>query len=217
MGGHQNDPVSQEDRLLDAVGDVDHGLAGVLPQADQLSLEDGPGLGIQGAEGLIHEEDLRIVREGPGNAHPLLHAAGELVGIGIGKLRQAHLPDPVAGRLPPFCPGNATHFQAERHIVQDRLPGEDGIFLKDDVLERHLLTPREKVDPAGTRRDEPPEDPEKGRFPAAGGTHDADEFPFLHAKGEVAQGAHQPITGWIPLRQIPCLDLHRHENPSAFR
>ena len=34
----------------------------------------GPHLGVQGAEGLVHEEDRRIGREGPGDADALLLA-----------------------------------------------------------------------------------------------------------------------------------------------
>ena len=55
--------------------------------------------GVHVAEGLVHEEDLRVHGKRPGHAHALLHAAGELPGIGVLKAGQAHHLD---GLLGPF-------------------------------------------------------------------------------------------------------------------
>src|ERR1700750_2097768 len=39
MGGHHHGAVAEQQCLLDRMGDVDHGLAGLLPDAHQLGLQ----------------------------------------------------------------------------------------------------------------------------------------------------------------------------------
>ena len=75
-GGHDDHPLGQQNRLVHVMGDEEAGFLLLLPGFQQLGLELGPGLGIQGAEGLVHEQHLGIVGVGPGDGHPLLHAAG---------------------------------------------------------------------------------------------------------------------------------------------
>ncbi|MFD2407595.1 hypothetical protein ACFSVK_20645 [Azorhizophilus paspali] len=44
--GHHRDAVGEEDRLIEAVGDEHNGLLVPVPDAQQLALEDLPGLRI---------------------------------------------------------------------------------------------------------------------------------------------------------------------------
>jgi hypothetical protein len=61
------------------VGNEHDGLALSLPQEQQLFLQQTARLLIQCAEGLVHEQDLRLHRKRPGQADALLHAARELL------------------------------------------------------------------------------------------------------------------------------------------
>jgi hypothetical protein len=56
------------------VRDEQHRLPGAFPDAKELVLQDYLRLLVQGRERLVHEQDLRVVGEGPGHGHPLLHA-----------------------------------------------------------------------------------------------------------------------------------------------
>jgi hypothetical protein len=69
---------------------VRSGMVGIREEPADLVPE---GLGrqdVQRAERLVHREDLGLGDERPGDAHPLLHAAGELAGIGVLVGAQAH-------------------------------------------------------------------------------------------------------------------------------
>ena len=72
------------------MGDDDDGDAeAVADVADEV--EDRAGrLGVEGAGGLVAQEDGGLVRQGPGDADALLLAAGELGGVGGSAIRQAH-------------------------------------------------------------------------------------------------------------------------------
>ena len=51
MGRHQDDPVTQQDRFFDTVGDVDDGFSHFFPEVNQFFLQNGPVLGIQRSRG----------------------------------------------------------------------------------------------------------------------------------------------------------------------
>src|ERR1700728_1543694 len=53
-GRHHRYAPGEIDRLLDVVGDEDHGLRRTVPDAEQLGLHQRAGLGIKRAERLVH-------------------------------------------------------------------------------------------------------------------------------------------------------------------
>src|SRR6185312_10035814 len=97
---HHHDLVAQGHGLVDAVRDEDDGLLVRLPNAQQLLLQDGLVLLVERREGLVHEQDLRIVGEGTGYGDALTHAPGELVRIGLGELGETDLREVVVDGLP---------------------------------------------------------------------------------------------------------------------
>ena len=68
---------------------------------DQLVLHPLAGHLVERAERLVHQQQPRALGQRPGDGDPLLHAAGELVGVGSGEVAQAdqleQLGDPGAG------------------------------------------------------------------------------------------------------------------------
>ena len=56
---------------------------------------------VERAEGLIHDQDARLIRQRAGDGHALLHAAGELVRIGVLELREPDHFQPFARRRSP--------------------------------------------------------------------------------------------------------------------
>ena len=49
-----------------------------LPDGKQQFLHEAPGLGVEGAKGLVHQQDAGLQGQSPRYGHPLLHAAGQL-------------------------------------------------------------------------------------------------------------------------------------------
>src|SRR5882672_11517843 len=83
-GQHQN-ARSNNDRLLDRVSDEEDGRTRSVPEFEQVVLHLPPGQGIESGEGLIHQQYLRFDGHRTCNGHPLLHAAGKRVRIGVGE------------------------------------------------------------------------------------------------------------------------------------
>ena len=103
---HQSDAAAQQQGFADVVGHEDDGLPQFLLELLEFHLDLGPGDGIERAEGLVHEKDGRLGRQGARQPHPLPLSTGELMRIARGKFlcrqsnqRQAPLP-----RARRFCP-----------------------------------------------------------------------------------------------------------------
>ena len=83
---HDRDPVAHLDRLVDVVGDEEDGLADLRLQAQELVLQALAVDRVDRAEGLVHQHHQRVRRQRPGDADPLLLAAGELRRVAIGEV-----------------------------------------------------------------------------------------------------------------------------------
>jgi hypothetical protein len=88
------------------VGNQEDGLGGhglVGPQLQQFTAQVLGGQHVEGAEGLVHEENFRFDNQGAGKADALLHAARQFFGIGSFKAVQAdrvqHLHAAVAAHI----------------------------------------------------------------------------------------------------------------------
>ena len=80
---HHHNPVAEQHRLLDAMGHESYGHAVECRDSGKLLAKDRPRLRVHGSKGLVHQDDLRGVRQGPGDRDPLTHASGELMRIAI--------------------------------------------------------------------------------------------------------------------------------------
>ncbi len=119
---HHQQAVSKEQRFVDVMGHEHHGGTNLCPNLQQQLLHVQTGQCIERAKRLIHQQQARTVDQHPGNLHPLLHAAGELVRPALGKSFKAHQGEDVIGRPAPFGLADAAHFQAERHVVAHGAP-----------------------------------------------------------------------------------------------
>lgn len=109
------------------------------------------GLGVQGAEGLVHQEEGGAANQRSGDGHALLHAAGELPRVAAGRAGEA---DPVedAFRLgAAFCAGQAPAAQGQCDVLADREPGEEGaaIVLEERLRPGETGAARQRADPYG--------------------------------------------------------------------
>ena len=94
-GGHHEHAVGDSDGLVDAVGDED-GRAwprGMMrrdgPEVQQLVTHLLAGHLVERGEGLVHEQQRWVDREGAGDRDALLHPAGERVGPVVAELLKA--------------------------------------------------------------------------------------------------------------------------------
>ncbi|MCY1232691.1 hypothetical protein D9M72_451980 [compost metagenome] len=124
--GKDDDPLPQVDRFIDVVRHEEHRYAELLPYDPDQVFQVGPGLGIHGGERFVHQQDLRLVGNGPGDRHALLHAAGELPGVGPRNAGQAHgleglIHQPVAlGLRHPLVLQRKFHVVANPHPREQR-------------------------------------------------------------------------------------------------
>ena len=72
---HQLHSLTQAHRLTDVVGDEDNRKAGLLPDADELLVQDVARDRVKCGEGLIHQKNSCLLRECAGQRDPLAHPA----------------------------------------------------------------------------------------------------------------------------------------------
>ena len=97
VGIEHEDAVAEEDGFIEVVGDEDDGDVDIFPDVEEVGLHLAAGLGIEGAEGFVHEEDAGLIGESAGDGDALFHAAGELLGVGGFEFGEADEFDPLAG------------------------------------------------------------------------------------------------------------------------
>src|SRR5919106_3600652 len=190
--GQDDDLVGDVDGLLDRVGHEDHGLALVAEQPQQVVLELAADLLVDRREGLVHQQDVGVHREGPGEADALPHPAGELVGVGVLEAREPHLVDIRPRGLLALLAGQPTQLQAEGDVPQHRRPRHEGEILEHERSVRP--GPRDgdavDVDPPRRRVHQSGDDLQRRGLPAPAGADDAGELAPGHVEGQATQGAH---------------------------
>src|SRR3989454_1708625 len=123
---HDGDPRREEERLVQAVGHEDDGLARPAPDVEEPLAHEHARLLVEGAERLVHQEDLRVDGERAADRDALLHAPGELAG---GLLREALEAERRGGRpprRPPAPPPRGPPPRGPTPRLQHPAPGEKG-------------------------------------------------------------------------------------------
>src|SRR5579875_657234 len=192
--GHHGDSVAEQDRLVDRMSDENHRLAlfGALHQVEQLLLQDLARLCVERRKRFVHQQHRRIHRERAYEADPLLHPAGELIGIA---LLEAVEPDEMQVVPDPFGDlllRGAGHRQPEGGVVVDRFPRQE-----PEVLEHHrdaVLRPGHPstvdLELTVAELDQTGDTAEKRRFPATARPDDAHDLLLFDAQGELAERNH---------------------------
>jgi len=214
---HDQDPVAELERLLQVVRNEDHRLADLFVQPDDLVLHVPADQRVERGERLVEHQQLRVGRQGPGQPDPLLHAAGELVGVGVLVPGEA---DQVDHLLGPAAPGRlvlAAHLQRVGHVV-DHL----AVRQQTEVLEHHghvvpaqlaqldVVGPGDLLavhhDTPGGGLDEPGEQPDQGGLARAGQAHHHEHLAGRHLERDVLDGHHaaglglQVLAGQVRIR-----------------
>src|SRR5262245_55025928 len=204
-GGHDNDSIGQEGRLLEIVGHEEHGLGSRLPDPHQLEVHVLPGLRVEGAEGLVHEEHGRIVDERPGDGHPLLHPARELVGILLFESLELDETEEVSNPRLDLVARQTEHLGGQQDVLERCPPPEQRAGLKHqtDVPPARLHHPFSvDGDLAVTHRQEASDAVKKRRLAAAALADDADELPLPDVQIDSLQGVDRLLSGKVELVDV---------------
>ena len=220
---HDHDAVGQRDRLLQIVGDEQHRLAVGVPQFQQQIAHDLPGLGVERAERLVHQQDFRVADQHLRQADALALAARQHVRIAAGEGAEADRGQPALRPFQRLSARRALDLQPDGDVVDRGLPGKQRIGLKQvagvPVKAHQRLV--EDADRARCRLEQTGGDIEQGRFSAPGGADNGDEFAMLDRQAGLLDCGIHPVTGQ-PERHCRVIQRDRrrlcriHHVPSKF-
>ena len=172
------------------MGDEDGGDFQLLLQGPDIVPQLNAQTGIQVGKGLVQQQDLGLLDQGPGNGHPLLLTAGELTGLAVEQLCDLqHLGD-ILQPLTALCLGYTVHFQGEQNVVLNGHVGVQGVVLEYHadipVFRRHIghrLAVKKNL-PLG-RLFQTCHHRQCGTLAATGGAQQADHLTVLYGKGQM--------------------------------
>ena len=183
---------------------------------------------IQGGNGFIRNDQLRVHDQRPGDPDPLALSAGELVGIAVGVfLRQSHQLQHVVDFLPAlvFRLVQLMDIQALRNDVHDLFPR---VQARHGVLEDHLHVcvqkalvvlahlpgniPPAEGDFAVCRIVQPDDGPAGGGLAGPGFSHQAIGFSFIDVKVDAVHCLHRefPVDPEMLLESLDVQNAFRH-------
>src|SRR5919106_116899 len=85
---------------------------------------------VEGAEGLVHQQDLRVDRERAADRDALLHAAGELARVLAREPLQAERAEETRRDRAPALRVHAAELEAELDVLERRPPGAQARVLE---------------------------------------------------------------------------------------
>ena len=128
-----DDFVAQAERLFDVVRHEDDRFADLPLQTHELVLKLAANDGVDGAEGLVHEQDLGLGGQSPRHAHTLALAPGKLSRVSGAELRvEPHPFEKLQRRGSGLTP---------RRAVEDRHGGDvvrDGAMRQEPAVLKHV-------------------------------------------------------------------------------
>ncbi len=114
------------------MGDEQYRGSGRLASVEEQFLHRQAGLRVEGAEGLVHQEQARLGDPGARDGDALAHAAGELVGSVVLEPGQAHERDETRRARSVDRGGHVGEAERERDVAH-REPGDEQRFLEHDA------------------------------------------------------------------------------------
>ena len=115
------------------MGDENEGNADLLLDPLQFPLHLLAQLQIQGAEGLVQQQDVRLIHQGAGDGHTLLLTAGKLGDVALGIAFQVHQGKHTVDLLGDDIVRQLFDTQAEGDVFENIQMGKQGIALEDGV------------------------------------------------------------------------------------
>ncbi len=135
IAAQHNDAVGQQHRFFNIVRHQEDGLGGhglVGPQLQQFAAQILGGQHIQSAEGLVHEEHLRLDHQGARKTHPLLHSARQFLWIRAFKAVKSHRIQHLHAAFAAHVGSDAARLQRSLNIFKNCEPGKKSKALKNN-------------------------------------------------------------------------------------
>ena len=180
--GHEHDPITEAHRFTHVVGHEDDRLAGFLPDAIQVVVELVARQRVEGRKGLVHEQQLGVLREGPSQSATLAHAARQLMRAMLREIDEPHHREEPVDGLVPFIRIHLAEAHRQLHVAANREPREQRRLLEHDrrTTVSDLDRSRRDLVQAGDEREE-------GRLATARGAEDAYELAFAQLERDVIE------------------------------
>ena len=174
------------------MGHIDERDAHLLLDTLQLVLHILPQPEIQRAQRLVQQQHLGAVHQRPGDGHPLLLSAGELVNAALFKALQADHLQHFRHPLLHLVLGHLGDAQAEGDVLKHVQMGKQGVFLEHGVdlplMRRNVIDPHTvKGHITGCGRGKPTDDPQRGGLAAPAGPKQREEFGIVDVKIDVVE------------------------------
>ena len=173
------------------MGDEDDGRARVAggPEAVQILDQPAAGDAVEGGEGLVQEQEIRLGDEGAGEGHAHGHAAGQLARAGVEPVAECHGGEGFGCADAGFGARHAGQLKRQGDIGQGVGPGHQGGRLEDEAG-----ASARQVNRARRRRLEPGQQPQDGGLSGPRGTDHGDDLTGGY--GQV-QGAERGAAGIV--------------------
>ena len=194
---HHDDAVGDLERLLLVVRHEDAREPDLVVEAPQPAPQLLAHLRVEGAEGLVEEEDPRLDGEGAGEGHALPLAPGELGRQAVGEPVELDELEELRHLLPDLRlarPGGPRpHAQPEGDVLEDAHVTEERVVLEDEadaapahVLPRLVLSLEEDLPGVGPL--EAGDDPQEARLARARRAEEGHELPRRDVEAHVVHG-----------------------------
>ena len=128
-----DDAVTERDRFLDIMRDVNHGALRFAPELEQISLHRPLGLRVERSERFVHQEKLHIRRECSRNTDALSHSNRELRWIARFEVAEARLRNEFPSASFPLDSRNALQLESKRDVIEHSHPREYAVILKHEA------------------------------------------------------------------------------------
>ena len=162
-------------------------------------------VGVERAEGLVHEKDLGVDDERAHERDALPHSARQRRREGVLEPLEPRQPDPLPHPRLQLRAPDAAVLEPQRDVAAHGAPREDGVLLEDvaDLPRDVGHRPAVHLDRPGGRGHEPAEHVEDRRLAAARRPHDRDELLVGDLERHVPDGLQRARTLAERLREVP--------------
>ena len=130
---HHDHAVGEQHRLVDRVGDEQHGLAGLHPQVFQIDAHLLARQRIERAERLVHQQQRRIVDQRAHDRGALAHAAGEFARAAVVEFGEADLGEQLVRARDVSLRVEPAQLELQHHVAEDVAPFEQHRALEHDA------------------------------------------------------------------------------------
>ena len=200
---HHDHPAAERNGLLDPVGDEHDRATGVLPDPAELGLQVLAREGIERAERLVHQHQVRVVGEDAGDLASLLHATGQFVDGTVGEFGQSDPVEFLVRSGAPLRARHTAHLRPEFDVLAHRQPRHQRRRLLEHdspIGARSAHRSTTDLDRSGARSGEAGDQLQQRRLAAPARADEAEECPGGDVDVDVVEHSQRPAGRFVLVR-----------------